>query len=242
MSQFHPPGLPGTKTKVETSPRNVFLSGPELLPSGIVIDGSKSRDPLNTGHVDTLRDGLVLGKITASGMYAPTIIGVLTEAFDTDGSFNTTMMVSAATATEIVRRIGSSGTFKAIGPPTAAGVVASTTVTFSNVNTSTGAITVTDPNVDKIAGTFICATDGSEEPLGLLTGNNGTGVKVTDVDGNSVDVPAQLAIGGMVAASGIINYPTDTSLLAWLKSKLNGGDGTENAHGPFKFVDRFQPA
>ena len=57
---------------------------------------------------------------------------------------NTTITTDVNTAAELVRRIGATGTFKLTGPPTAGGAVVTQTVTFSAVNTSTGAITITD--------------------------------------------------------------------------------------------------
>jgi len=203
-----------------------------LLPGGVVIDGSNSRDPLNSGDVDVLRDGLVMGK-TASGKYAPSILGVLSQAYDKDGSSATTMVVSAATATEIARRIGTSGTFKVTGPPTASGTVTTETITFSAVDTDTGAITVTTASNDFIAGAFVQPTDGSETPRCLLYAG-GYGIKATDEDGASIDeqFPTPL-IGGIVDASQIVNYPSDASLKTWLKQTAL------NAVGQFVFDDDF---
>lgn len=209
------PGIGSDKT---ATPRLVCLAGAMLLPGGGVLDGSESRDPLNTGDLDSLRAGIVLGKVTASGFYAPSILGVLTAAYT-----STSMTVSAATAVEIVRRIGSSGTFKVTGPPSAAGTVATTTITFSAVDTSTGVITITDPgDLDCIAGSFIQPTDGSETPLAILS--DGYPIKVTDSDGTTeLDVgAANILIGGHLDASQIVNYPSDASLKTWLKvTKLN---------------------
>jgi hypothetical protein len=196
-----------------------------LLPGGKIIRGEKSRDPLNTGDVDVLRAGLLMGEITASGKYAPAIIGVLTEAYDKDGSLKLQMTVSAATATEIVRRIGTSGTFKITGPPTAAGTVATETITYSAVNTTTGVITISLASADFISGSFVQPTDGSEAPKGLI--NDGYGIKVTDADDANVDVPfPNLVIAGQVDASQIVNYPTDTSLIAWVKAQLRATGGS----------------
>jgi len=214
-------GMPGIRAERAAAPRKILASGDGAIffAGGRVIDGSKSRDPLNTGDVDVLRAGMLMGKITASGKYAPSVIGALSQAYDKDGSSNTTMVVSAATATEIVRRIGTSGTFKVTGPPTSGGTVATEAITYSSVNTSTGAITVSVASNDFIAGSFVQPADGSETPLGLI--GDGYGIKVTDADGSSIDVPLpNLLIGGVADASQIINYPSDSSLKARVKSWL----------------------
>jgi len=236
-------GLPGVQSDRTASFRRVTLADAKPLPGGLVVRGADSRDPLNTGDLDVLRAGMVLGKNTSTGKYAPTIIGTLASAFDTDASDPTTMTVSAAPATELDRRIGSSGSFKLVGPPTAGGTVAVQTVTYSAVNTSTGAITVTDPGADAISGSFICDTDGTEDPL-IVVGD-GYGAKVTDIDDTSTDIelPGQAGmqplIGGVLDSSQIVNWPSDSALQTWLKGKLNGGDGTAEGHGAFVFDDRF---
>lgn len=322
-------GLPGQITTKTATPRALLWSQLALaiVPGGKIIDGSKARDPLNTGALSELRAGLLLGKITSSGKYAPSIIGLAGEALDSD---ETALTVSTATATELVRRIGASGTFKLTGPPTASGVVRTVTVTYSAVDTSTGVITITAVGVSStwtltltdgtdggtfavrvtnpagvtqtiagqawnvsaanletaiealtivgagkgtvglvgavytitfdedlgdmqveivqdttndggvfeggvlaaqtavgIDGRFVDAsiiqpTDGSETILGLLPPlPDQVGIKVTDDDGNSRDTALpQLLIGGMIDASQIINYPSDASLKAWVKSEL----------------------
>jgi hypothetical protein len=224
---------PGVGTSRTHTPRQVLLgsTGARHLPVGKIIDGSKSRDPLNTGDLDVLRNGLPMGKITASGKYAPSVIGALTVAFTAS---QTMVTVSAATATEISRRIGSTGTFILTGPPAAAGTVADVTATYSAVNTSTGVITITAiTSANWIAGSLVRPTDGSQTIKGLLDEE----VKVTDVDGTSQDTRlSKLLVSGYVDASEILNYPSDTSLKAWLKDQLNDpSDGP----GPFSFDDNF---
>lgn len=217
-------GLPGVRADRDADFRIVCKGDERFTRELAIIDGSESRDPLNTDYLWNLRAGMLMGKITSGGKYAPSVLGVLTAAFDTDASDPTEMTVSAATATEIVRRIGTSGTFNLIGPPAAAGVVATTTVTFSAVDTATGAITVTDPGVDKIAGAFIAPTDGSQTPRGVI--GNGHGIRVVDEDFDDIDVPfPNMLIGGYLDSSQIINWPSDTSLQAWVKAALNDADG-----------------
>ena len=223
MAQQNGNGLPGIGTTRTATPRHILVGDAakaEYVPGGRMIAGASSRDPLNTGDLDVLRAGMVMGKITSGGKYAPSILGVLPSAHDSDGTTKTTLTVSPATAVEINRRIGVSGTFNLVGPPDAGGIIASTTVTFSAVNVTTGVLTISDIAVDKVAGSFITPTDGSEVPLGLL--NETYGVKVTDRDAVAIDVQMpRLLVGGMIDTTQIINAPTDVSLLRWLKSSLN---------------------
>lgn len=213
-------GLPGMGSDKTATPRRVVFGGMlAQLPGGVIIDGSESRDPLNTGDLDVLRAGVLMGKRTDNDLYAPSILGVLTEAYDKDGSETTQLTVSAATAVEVVRRIGSSGTLYLTGPPAAAGTVATQTVTYSAVNVTTGVITINALAADSISGSFIQDTDGSETILTLIP--DGFGIKVTDEDSTSVDVPfPKPPVGGVLDASQIVNYPTDTSLIAYVKAAL----------------------
>ena len=72
----------------------------------ILIDGTHARDPLNGTDIDVLRAGTLLGRITASGKYAPSVLGILSQAAAASA---TTVNVSAAVASEIVHRIGRTG-------------------------------------------------------------------------------------------------------------------------------------
>lgn len=125
------------------------------------------------------------------------------------------------TAKEIVRRIGASGTFKITGPPTAGGTVATQVVTFSAVNTATGAVTITAIGADAVIGSFLQPNDGSETPVTLIC--DPYGKKVADqLNSTRVDVfdPQLLAAGGTLNTAAIVNYPTDASLKTWLKFAL----------------------
>lgn len=242
MSAFPEAGnaAPGLGTAISFAHRQVFRRDEQYADALAILSHSVSRDPGNT-PVAELRSGLLIGRVTATKKWAPSIIGVLTSAYTGVSTTNTSMQVSAATATELVRRVGSSGTFLCVGPASAAGQIVETQITYSAVNTSTGVITITDPNVNKIAGSFICPEDGSQYPKSILN-EAGYAVRVTDHDGNGRDAQIKLPIGGLVFTTAIVNYPTDTSLIAWIKAKLNGGAaGTESgavaSEGPFKFDD-----
>lgn len=221
------PGLPRIASRVNATHRIVFKGGQwdADFPGGAVIDGTTSRDPGNTGDIDVLRPGLLMGKITATSQYAPSILGVTTAAYTAGG---TSLTVGAAVVTELVRRVGSTGTFRIVGPPSAAGIVAEEAVTYSAASGTT--ITITALLNSYISGSFIQPDDGSEDILTLIP--DGYGVKVTDTDGStSLDVPFdRMPIGGIIDSSQLLPaWPSDTSLRAWLVSEMN-------RHGAGKFI------
>lgn len=219
-------GVPGPQTERTGQYRCVRKSdqGVRYIPGGKIIDGSKSRDTTNTGYLDVLQPGTVMGKVTASGKYAPSIIGLNTVLHDTS-VVTTTMTLPAAIVTEIQRRIGTSGTFTITGPPTAAGTVATETVTFSAIASAT-TITITATSADFAAGSIIAPADGSQTPIALI--DDGSGVKVTDDLGVSQDQTyGYFLIGGDLDSSQIVNWSSDTSVQTWLKGQLNSA-GSSN--------------
>jgi len=119
---MNPNSSPGIGTTKSASPRKVLASteGALFLPSGKRIDGSESRDPANTGDVDVLRAGLLMGKCSANGLFAPSILGVLSSAAVFDAA---TLTVPTAVSTEVLRRIGAGGVFRLVGPRVAGGPV-----------------------------------------------------------------------------------------------------------------------
>jgi hypothetical protein len=131
--------LPGVGTDIVAPIRELLLrapSGEDYFPQGGVIDGSKSRDPDNPTRVDILRAGLAMGKITATNKWAPSILGVTSAALTSVAT--NIVFGNAAQGTEIVRRIGATGTFKITGPATASGTVRTLTATFSSIGAGTG--------------------------------------------------------------------------------------------------------
>lgn len=210
--------VPGFGSDRTASYRKIFAGQERFLPGMHVIDGAEARDPGNS-PVDELRAGLLLGRITSSNRLAPSIIGVLAEAYD-DSSGETSMTVTAAQAAELVRRVGSSGTFQITGPPSAGGEVASEQITYSAVDTGTGEITISAASADYIAGSFVQPEDGSEDPVTFIP--DGFPLAVTDVDENNLNVElGRYPVGGIVDASQLINWPSDSSLQDWLIDKLN---------------------
>jgi hypothetical protein len=221
MSITNYPTVPAVYTSRSVAPRNIFKSGtPAFYPSLATLDGTKSRDTGND-RVAVLRAGLLMGKVTSGGKYAASVLGVTTNA---EASGSTSIQAAAAVVTELVRRVGASGTFKLIGPPTAGGTVAVETVTYSAASGTD--ITVTATTAAFVAGSLICPTDGSETPTQLLTPQYG--VPVTNEFGDSLDQTMRLLRGGDIDVTQIVNYPSDASLKAWVKAALRtlGGELT----------------
>jgi hypothetical protein len=226
-------GLPGYKAQRCVSPRHVLQhdAGALRLPRGCTIDAAASRDLSNTSDNGVIQAGVMLGRITATGRYAPAIVGVLAAVHDTS-VVTTTLTVPATVAAELNRRIGGSGSLTLVGPPTAAGVVNAETVAFTAINTTSGEITITATTNDFAAGSIIAAADGSQLPR-LVLGDE-YGVRVVDASGNNVDANAASAYaGGLVDVNQLAHYASlDESVQAWVKSQLR-------AAGVFVFSDAF---
>ena len=124
MGNPNPNAPPGVGTTISAAPRKVLLTpdGAVFLPRGKTITGAHSRDPGNTGDIDVLRAGMLMGRRIEDNKYAPSIIGRLTAAAT---ATNGTLTVAAAVAIEIGRRIvAGEDVFTVVGPPTDGGVVA----------------------------------------------------------------------------------------------------------------------
>ncbi len=219
-------GLPGMRAARATAERIIFKQYGDLdLAGGKYIDGSQSRDPGNDPDVQTLRCGMLMGRITAAtfgtvDMYAPSIIGITSGAYTSGG---TSLTVSPAQAAELIRVVGQSGTAElvAIGPPTANGTLAITDITHSAIVAATGVLTVTSLGVDKVAGTFIAVKDGRQIPRTFIP--DGSGLRVTDADGLSItrEFPEVPVAGLVISANFLPGWPSDTSLQAWIRDSLN---------------------
>ena len=218
-----PNGKPGTLPIYSAAPRELFSANrsfAQFVAGPITIDGTLSGNALNAPNSWLLQAGLLMGRVTATGKYANSVIGLTTAAYSHTGS-NMTIQTDVNTAAEIVRRIGSSGTLKIVGPPAASGTVAVQTTTYSAVNLTTGAITITALGADAVAGSLIQPTDGSEAIVTILCDSWGT--SVTDATHSTrLDVfdSQLLAAGGTINTAAILNYPTDPSLKAWVKGEL----------------------
>ena len=223
-----PAGVRAAKTALH---RMVTRGGwiPDILPQGRLISGVCSRDPSNTVDITRLQPGLLMGKIGTvvnslgtAGYYAPSIFGV-TSGVKAAG--DTTLTVSTAVATEIVRRCGASGTFLLTGPAVAGHAVQQETVTYSVAVLATGVFTVTAIVNNYVAGSFVQPTDGTADPLTFIP--SGWPIPVSDDTNTIQDVDfAEIPIGCIVDETQLLpGWPTDAALQAWIASRLdrNGG-------------------
>lgn len=231
-------GLPGYPTSnVTWNPRKIRRGNqpPRYLDGGVVVKGSVSRDPTNTGYVDVLQPGKIMVKEASGGLYRPFIIGKTTAAYvDND----TTLTVSAATATEIARLLavaGASLNLSLIGPPTAAGTVAATDIVVDAVDSAT-TISVADLNLAKVTDSLIALRTTGYTAGSFCIIDDDDYTKVTDETGASVNVylPRPL-IGGTIDTSQLLDWPADASTVTYLKGLLNSGIG---GYG-FTFDDAF---
>lgn len=206
------PGLTGEQAvRHRTVSRDGYLN---FLPRGLTLDGALTRDPDNPGGPTRLRAGLLVGKVTASGKYANSVIGALQAAA---AATDTSVTLTAAQAAELVRRVGTTGTLRFVGPPTAAGTVATFTETYSAVDLTTGVVTVSGLDADLVAGSFACADDGSHAPVTFLP----DGWELVVPDGGAPFPLAQPPVAGAIDASKLLPWPADASLREWVKARLN---------------------
>lgn len=216
-------GLAGFRTEREAAYRRVRKSDQNraYIEGGVVIDADLSGDAGNTSNTDVLRAGKIMVKAASGGLYRNFIIGKTTAAYvDNDVA----LTVSAATATELGRLITVTGgalSLSLIGPPTAAGTVAATDISVSAVASAT-TVTIADLNLAKVTDSLITLRVAGYTPGSFCLVDDGTGIKLSDQDGNRVDQPfATPLVGGSIDWSQIIDVPADTSTIAYLKGLLN---------------------
>lgn len=221
-------GLPGHRSERAAEYRRVRRSdqGVHYIEGCPIIDADLSGDAGNTNHPEVLRAGKIMVKAASGGLYRNFIIGKTTAAYaDND----TTLTVSAATATEIGRLLtvtGASLSLSFVGPPTAAGTVAATDITVSAVASAT-TITVGDLNLNKVTDSLICLRAAAYTAGSFCFVDDGSGIKLTDQDSNRVDQPfVNALIGGSIDWSQIIDAPADTSTIAWLKALFVTNNGS----------------
>lgn len=231
--------VPGNYTGNTLQGRNIFCNldpaQRQFVPSMFIIDGNLTRDIGNT-PTNLLRAGLLLGKITTGGKYRNSIIGLTNGAIS--AATVTSVTVPAAVATEVARLItvaGGNVSLKLVGPPSAAGTVATTAITATAASGTTLTVSsVTLPAyVDK---SLIVPADGSQIPITILP--NDSGIDVRDNASNNRDQMLSYYLRGadlyasMIIAGGNVLTDLDTSTQTWIKQQLNGGAGT---HGAFTF-------
>ena len=218
-------GKPGVMPAIAAAPREVFAANrsfAQFIAGPATIDGRNSGNPANAPYPWVLWAGTLLGRLANSGRYAPGVIGPTTASYAHAGPGGTTLALAPATAAEVARRVGPTGTLKLTGPATPGGPVATQVVAYSAVNPATGQVTLAAAAAaDAIAGSFVQAVDGSEVLVTVLC--DAWGVSVADPFGGA-RVDAQtgqlLAAGGTLDVAALVDYPADPGLRAWVKAAI----------------------
>lgn len=164
MSVFEPfVGMPGFSGEKIAKHRPIAADGYlQFLPGGVILDGTKARDPDNPDYSATnptaqfrLRAGLLVGK-ASNGKWSNSVLGVTNGALI--AASTTLTLASAQEGVELVRRLGASGTLKLTGPATAGGPVRTAVVTYSAVNTTNGQVTITAVGTNEVQTVAVDAT------------------------------------------------------------------------------------
>lgn len=152
--------IPGQRTGIVTTPRDVLLSYAGVRYGRGVIDASVAIDGQNTSHTDELRPGLVLGMVTATKLWRPCPQTTVTPA---GGATSANVPVVNATSFNVGDTIT---------------VGANTNQTIASINYATNVITlsgsITFSNSDVVK-----TQDGSQIPRAILN----EFVKLKDEDG-----------------------------------------------------------
>lgn len=206
-------GVPGTVSGDQVTFGTVWLSGQGVYKPGAgLINVAKTRDTGNTTSTGILRTGLLMAYNPAGKDYANWPIGVSTAAITGAG---TTLTVSATQAAELVRRVGATGTFVLTGPEAASGTVRQRTVTYSAVNATTGAITITALGTNQVENVRLnLASTGGNLQLNVSLP---TGVRVTtaNIAWNATDATYLAAINsGLDTATGVVGGIVATAISA----------------------------
>jgi len=224
-------------------------------------------------YTTTLQAGLLMGVISSyaadagvtltsasNTKYAPSVLGLV--GGDNLAQNATAIKVPAAVGKEVLRRVGATGNLTIIGPPTAGATNASFTVTLTSItqnNSTYWTLNVGSAGLTAavVAGSLICAADGTQNPVTFIDEEDG--MRVTDPAGNSLTIqfPRVPIAGGMVNTANLINYTTgagitgtaaatitvDASVRKWIKAQLNSaGTAAVTAVGPtgaFRFSDDY---
>lgn len=209
MGYTVPTGKPGVQPTTYTAqPREIFWGQAEhaqYLPFPATIDGTLSGNPSNAPYTWLLFAGTLLGQVTATKKFANSILGLTTQAV---AGGQTTLNTDVNTAAYLSSRIGTSGTFNLTGPSYPGGPnsgVRSQLVTYSAVNLTTGAITITATNVPTVVGV-------NQIDALVVVDNTGVGGFTLTVEG---------------VTTGTITYSaTAATLVANINTALNTAFGT----------------
>ena len=212
---------PGVVADYQGAPIDIFYSGREAvkyMAAPLTVDGTLTNNPLNSPFQYWIFAGTLMGRVTSTKKYANSIIGPTNSAYTSGG---TTLVASANTVAEVVRRFGSSGTFTLLGPATAGGVIASPNQVVTYSAASGTSITITSTGINYVSGSLIMPNDGSQNVITVSCGIYG--FKVTDATNiNRLDVGnAQLLLqGGTLNDQALQQWPADASIIAYLKAAI----------------------
>ena len=200
MPVFQPAaGLPGFSSERIAGHRTVWADAyTNYLPGGVTFDGAKMRDPDNPDYNAStnplgqyrLRAGLLIGKVTANSKWANSVLGTLNGALT--GASTTVTFASAAQVTELVRRVGATGTFKVTGPPTAGGTVRTLTATYSGTSSTTATVTALGVSYQEDVRLSPAATGGNLQLTVMKA--DGTFVTTANIAWNATDATYLAAI------------------------------------------------
>lgn len=232
MGVFQPfTGMPGFGSEKIAKHRTVSADGYlEFLPGGVILDGSKMRDPDNPDYNAStnplaqlqLRPGLLIGKVTSGSKWANSVIGTSSGALA--GTGTTLTLASAQQAVELVRRVGATGTFKLTGPPTAAGAVRTLTATYSAI--SGDEVTITALGVSDVW--TLTAPAGQDAGFYQLEVTTGKGTSAESVqttaalaaNANTATVDAAVEALSNVGAGNVAAVYADPTLTLTFSSNL----------------------
>jgi hypothetical protein len=204
--------------------------GAKFLSIPVTVDGTLTGNALNSPYQAWIFPGTIMGRVSATQKFANSIIGLTTAAY-TAGA--TTLTVSAATAAEIVRRIGTTGTLTFTGTSVALGTVYVQQTAYSAVNTTSGVITLTAMTYAIVSGSCVGASDGSQQALTVVCDLNG--LKLVDgTNINRIDVydPQLLQSGGLLNDNGTFqNWPADIATRNFLRSQISAFVGGVTFYG-----------
>lgn len=161
-------GTPGVSDERSFGHKHVFRDGKyDALPGGGYINCTKSRDPFTGGPTSVLSPGTLIGQVGTTQRWATSFFGKLAAGIVAGA---TSLTVSAAEATEIVRRkAGSTGSLLIVGPPVAGAPAQVGQLTFSAVNTSTGVVTVSATGANEVqTAAFTGTPSGGTFRVGLI--------------------------------------------------------------------------
>jgi hypothetical protein len=154
-------GVPGISVGSQVTFSTIWQNGAgKYKPGGGLIDVTRTRDVGNSDGIGILRTGLLMAYYPTAKAYANFRIGTTSAALTGSG---TSITIGAAEATELVRRVGSTGSLVLTGPEAASGTVRQMTATYSAVNTTTGVVTITALGANQVENVRmnIASTGGS---------------------------------------------------------------------------------